>query len=171
MDWKVKPFLRCWLTIFAHKNPPASLCLLHSFKDSAEKHHIRFVRGLARSSSSEYLFKFNLIQDFGSGRLVTVPLQISFLDRSSSPKNPKQLSQISGGVIMKLSGCYDLQIQYFSGVMISLHVTPLMALISPTAFIAGVPNTMIEPYIVRVQKEPRSSNIEHCAQANGDFPT
>jgi hypothetical protein len=158
------------LAIFAHKNPPASLCLLHSFKDSAENHHIRFVPGLARSSSSEYLFKFNLIQDFGSGRLV-VPLQISFLDRSSSPKNPKQLSQISGGVIMKLSGCYDLQIQYFSGVMISLHVTPLMALISPTAFIAGVPNTMIEPYIVRVQKEPRSSNIEHCAQANGDFPT
>jgi hypothetical protein len=154
------------LTIFAHKNPPASLRLLHSFKDSAEKHHIRFVRGLARSSSSEY-------QDFGSGRLVTVPLEISFLDRSSSPKNPKQLSQISWAVIMKLSGCYD-QIQYFSGVMISLHVTPfipLMALISPTAFIAGVPNTMIEPYIIRVQREPRSSNIEHCAQANGDFPT
>lgn len=79
---------------------------------------------------------------------------------------------------MKLiSGCNDLQTQYFSGVMISLHVThfiPLTALISPTAFIAGVPNTMIEPYIsplVQKQKEPRFSNIEYCAQANGDFPT
>lgn len=76
---------------------------------------------------------------------------------------------------MKLiSGCNDLQIQYFSGVMISLHVThfiPLTALISPTAFIAGVPNTMIQSYISQVRKKPRSIIMEYSVQTSGDFPT
>jgi hypothetical protein len=58
--------------------------------------------------------------------------------------------------------------------MMSLHVAPfihLMALISPTAFIAGVPNRMIQSYISRVQKKPRFIIMEYSVQANGDFPT
>nr|ABK23671.1 unknown [Picea sitchensis] len=57
--------------------------------------------------------------------------------------------------------------------MMSLHVAPfipLMALISP-AFIAGVPNRMIQLYISRVQKKPHFIIMEYSVQANGDFPT